>query len=526
MKRRAWVTETAGGRWGRAALAAALVVAMGWAGGAWPAAARAAAPPVASADREGPAGAATPAPGAAAFNESPPALGPTSVSASSGASPRPPASAEAAAPAPPSGAAKRPDLARLAEEVAREVEALRGWKFKRPVARRMAGPADVRAYLERQIAEQVPPEKVRRIQAFLRLVGLLPPDCDLKRTFLDLLQEQVGGYYDHKTDALCLVDRGEPLPPLVARIMLAHELTHALDDQHADLDAFFEKMTGRSEDLDLVAAAVTEGSATTLMTRYMARAMLSAALEDAQGLQAYTEREARRSRRLLEAPRYFAALLGAYVCGMEFLARGDPATALAKGVGENFLAAVKNPPRSTEQILHPAKYWDPARRDEPVVVDDAAVARLLETGGRWVVHTDTVGEMLCAVLTNPPGVRRSLFGMSTAAAWTNRGAEGWGGDRFYLVASGPDRASAARDLKEPRGLWITLWDTPRDRDEFVETYTRRPPTVVRVVAPMGNLGAVVLLGFPEAEARALARRLGEAPPPMTRGGRPWSPWSV
>ena len=425
-------------------------------------------------------------------------------------------------------AAPAEDLARLAREVAKEVEALRGWKFKTPVAQKFASPRDVRAYLDREVAEQCPPEKIKRLEVFLKTVGLLPAECDLKRTMLDLLQEQVGGYYDAETDALYLVDRGDPLPPLIQRVMLAHELTHALDDQYVDLQRFLKPLLGQSEDLDLTAMSVVEGSATALMTRYMARVTLSGQF-DAGELQSYAEREVHRSRQLIEAPRYFTALLGAYVCGMEFLARGNLLAVLAgKGtsVGENLVAAVKDPPRSMEQILHPQKYWDEALRDAPVVLDDAAAARLLEGDGRWVVHSDTVGELLTAILTNPPGVRPSLVGMNTAAAWTNRGAAGWGGDRFYLLARGPDAETAGRSLEDTRGVWITLWDSPQDRNEFIETYGRERPPGSHVLAPLGNLGAVVLFGFSEAEAGSLAKRLRKTPPPMTRDGAPWSPWAL
>jgi len=419
-------------------------------------------------------------------------------------------------------------LAKMAKEVAKEVEALRGWTFKKPVANRFTTPAEVRQYLEREVAEQMPPDRIHRVATFLRMVGLVPNDCDLTRTFLDLLEEQVGGYYDSETKALRLVDRGQPMPPLVQRVMLAHELTHALDDQYVDLDAFLKGLTGKTEDMDLVAMSVVEGSATALMTRYMARATLSGRF-DVGDVQAYANREVARSRKMLESPRYFTAMLGAYVCGMQFLCHGDPMAMIGgKGetVGKHMLAATKEPPRSMEQILHPEKYWDDAMRDDPVVLDDEAVTRILEGDGRWVVHTDTLGELLTAILTTPPGVRPSLVSMGVASMWTNDGAAGWGGDRFYLVASGSDSAAAARDPKQPRGLWLTVWDTPRDRDEFRRTYERRPPQTPRAVVPFGNLGAAVLFGFGQDEAEAMVDRLRKVALPMTRAGKPWSPWAL
>ena len=108
----------------------------------------------------------------------------------------------AGSPAPATTAA--PDMAQVVKEVAKEVEALRGWTFKQVVEKRSCTPQEALAYVKQEIQEQAPPERIAKIQAFLRTVGLLPPDCDLKKTLLDLLEEQVGGYYDTKTKALYL----------------------------------------------------------------------------------------------------------------------------------------------------------------------------------------------------------------------------------------------------------------------------------------------------------------------------------
>jgi len=434
------------------------------------------------------------------------------------------AGAPAAAPAPAATASK--DLAQVADEVAKEVEALRGWTFKQPVRKRSCTPQEALAYVKKEVEEQVPPERIHKIQAMLRTVGLLPHGCDLKATLLGLLEEQVGGYYDTETKALFLVERGEPAPELVTRVFLAHELTHALDDQYAGLEAFFKGLLGQSEDLDLVAGSIVEGSATSLMTQYMTRAQLSGRFNMAD-LQGYALKEAERSKTFLAAPRYFSAILGTYLCGMQFLAKGNLLASMLgdnRAVGRNLLAAVNDPPRSTEQILHPEKYWDAAARDDPVVVDDASATKMLQTPGRWVVHRNTVGEMLCAILATPQDAPMNLLTMQLAASWTNAAATGWGGDRFYLLASGPSAEAAGRTLTDLRGVWFTLWDTPKDRDEFVAAYERQPAAGRRSIVALGNLGAVALFGFDDAHETALAERIQKAPPATTQGGKPWSPW--
>jgi hypothetical protein len=436
--------------------------------------------------------------------------------------------APALAPAAPTAQAAPKELIEMADQAARDVEALRGWKFKAPVKKQVCTPEFVRSYLDKQVEKQCPPEKVLEIQAFLRTVGLLPPETDLKKTLLDIMQGQVGGFYDTDTKALYIVRRGSAAAPAMDRIFMVHELTHALDDQYVDLDGFLKPLVGQTEDMDITASSVTEGSATSLMTQYMTRALLSGQLDPA-AVMTYSEAEAENSKKLMEAPRYFTAMIASYICGMQFLANTN-LFALAQmpdnqQVGRNLQAVVKDPPQSSEQILHPGKYWDRQKRDEPVVVNDDAAVKLLAAPGRWVVHKDTLGEMLIAMLTTPKDSKPNLLEMQMADAWTNAAAKGWGGDRFFLLASGQTADEAGKALKDLRGVWITLWDTPKDREEFVEAYDTRAATA-HVTFRLGNMSAVVFFGFAEAERKALETKLEKSPPPMTQSGKAWSPWSL
>lgn len=415
-------------------------------------------------------------------------------------------------------------LVTLADEVAKEVEALRGWNFKQPVRKQLTSVAEMRQTLEQQANKNMPPGRMLLVQAFLRTIGLIPPAADLRATWMKLLEGQVGGFYVPETKTMCLVAR-EGVPPPVERMMLAHELTHALDDQYVDLEAI-AKAGARTEDFDLTAESLVEGSATALMMQYAARAMMNGRLDMA-ALQQYAQRETERGKVFLDAPRYFSAMLGSYICGTLFLARGQLAAVMLapddRPIGEALVAARNDLPQSTEQILHPDKYWNADKRDDPVVFDDTAAAKWLARPGRWIVHADTVGEMLIAMLTGQGAPVGNLMALQSPDAWTNAAASGWGGDRFYLLASGDTAETASSALKDLRGVWISAWDTPKDRDEFLDALPKGSLATGAAADSVGSSIASVYFGVDRAERQALTARLRDTPLPMTKGGKPWRP---
>jgi hypothetical protein len=258
----------------------------------------------------------------------------------------------------------------------------------------------------------------------------------------------------------------------------------------------------------------------------MSRQTLSGKL-DAAELRDYANDEMGRSQVFMNSPRYFLSLLATYIAGMNFLARGNfPAVLLGgKNVGNELLAAAKDPPRSTEQVLHPEKYWDAAARDEPVLVNDDDLEKLLAGPGRFVVHHDTLGELLVALLTQPRDFKPGELALALPTGWTNTAAKGWAGDRFHLLAAGKNSRDAGKTLAEPRGVWITLWDTPQDRDEFLKACADSGVLDGRPHKPLGNLGEVIFFGFTDAQVAEIAGRLEKSPPRMTRDGKTWSPWA-
>jgi hypothetical protein len=275
-------------------------------------------------------------------------------------------------------------------------------------------------------------------------------------------------------------------------------------------------------------AAVAEGSATSTMTRYMLRAQAGGQADPSE-LQQYMKEEAARNKAFLEAPPYFQTLVAAYVCGMNFLTKGNP-LALAmpgsKDVGEELQAAAKNPPQSTKQILHPETYWVPEKREVPILVSDKDAEASIAVPGCQVLARDVYGELLAAVLTTPKDRKPNLMLMGLPTYWTNPAADGWGGDRFFLLAPGKTADLAARNLKDAKGVWITFWNTPEARDKFVEAYDGSSPSPKRTAYRLGNMGAVFFYNFTDAERAAAEKRLGASPPKCTRDGKPWAPWSL
>jgi hypothetical protein len=419
-------------------------------------------------------------------------------------------------------AAQDEALYKLADEVTSDVEKLRGWTFKRPVSRARTSTAQARRFLERQVDASLPPARRTIVEAFLRTAGLIPETCDLRNSLTSVLEQQVAGYYDPATATLYLVEREGGMPAFMQRTILAHELTHALDDQYARIGAATIPDPSASEDADVVKGALMEGSATALMFQYLVQ-QTAAGKVNAVEAAGYFGKEMERAKSLEQAPRYFGALFGSYMVGAAFLARGNLQTLFTqpdnRAVGESFLAAWKTPPRSSEQMLHPAKYWEPGQADEPVMVDEEAVARWLARDGRGIVHRNTLGELLTALLTDTRA-GAAPEKLTSADGWTNAGASGWGGDRFFLLAptGWPGGSTAPGGVQ---GVWVTAWDTPPDRDEFVAAI-RASGTIPRAsVTTAGSRAAVVFIGFDEGERARLGETTGAALR-FTQAGRPWS----
>jgi hypothetical protein len=357
------------------------------------------------------------------------------------------------------------DLLRTGDRNAREgkyVEALLAWK--RAYERRFSGFRDVpflfpvgadfldRAGLRKQLIDEfekeLPEEKAVRERKALAAFGLCPPDLDLKATMLHVLTEEIGGFYDPETKRLYLIKEGgggedgrkwwEKLlgsggfDAEEQKMVLVHEMSHALMDQHHDLLSL-QRSAEDDDDMSMAITALVEGEATLcmlvgpgskdemlrvppdFMNSYMG--LITPFLSFAGG-SAF-----RRAPRVIRE-----SLMFPYLSGMSFC------LSLTSREGEwaPVDRAFDAPPLSTEVILHPERYG----RDAPLAVSFPDLAG--ELGQGWSeVRSNVLGELVIRIFLS-----EKLPNPRSAKA-----AEGWGGDfyRLYEQKAGAGRRRSGRE---------------------------------------------------------------------------------
>jgi len=376
------------------------------------------------------------------------------------------------------------ELERLTSEIQVQVAQQRAREFRAPVAVALADKAGFIEYaLERERATTTPAER-RTQELSLQLLGAIDHDLDLRAVELDLLQKQVGGFYDPARDSFCLM-RGFPTP--VARVILSHELTHALDDQLYDIDGTLKNCRGG--DARLAFAAVVEGSGMTVMRQWMAEEMRAGRLRMAD----LTDVPGLGSEGLDQAPEaLWKPLLCAYLQGAAFLVRTDSVVQgqVGHASSDDIERAFRDPPRSTEQVLHPEKYWNAEQRDLPRQVQLSAAAL---PDGWSETGQDTLGEVGLALIATPRAERKKAdLATLMSAKFTNPAAAGWDGDRVAVYENG---AAAAL-------LLHTVWDAPRDAQEFAAALeAQRTELLQNLVAPEGAPSGFEVRGLGETEVQ-------------------------
>jgi hypothetical protein len=366
-------------------------------------------------------------------------------------------------------AADRRSVVEQAVALAPEIEEATGLRFTAPPKVEVRTREQVRTFVRGVLEEPGAREELAGLTAAYRRLGAIPDSVELRTLLGRLLGEQVAGYYDPKSKTLYVVQGTDSA---TAAVTLRHELVHALQDQHRDLDSLL-RIRGQA-DRATAAQAALEGQAT--WTQLGGGTDLAARMPGGwDRVRAQIRANAQRSAELGDAPLVVReGLLFPYLSGAE-LAR---ATALA-GHPDSVLRRL---PESTEQVLHVERYLGSSGTppDRPVGVT------LPPPRAGQVVAENSFGEF---------DIRLVLFEQLGDLGQAARAAQGWGGDRWAVVRTGG--AGAAGEAL----VWLTVWDAPIDAAEFLEAMTalvseRYPgaraaaaPAPAPAPAPAGRPGA-------------------------------------
>jgi hypothetical protein len=343
-----------------------------------------------------------------------------------------------------------------------------GLPVKSQVKRQLTSRAAVESYLKEKFDEDEGAKRLQRGEIVLKKFGLLDHDFDLKPFLLELLTDQIEAYYDSKTKTVNLldwVDVEEQKP------VLAHELTHALQDQHVDLEKWSDQTpdevsTNYKDDLDHLAKdemdtareAVTEGQATAVMMDNILKPMGKSLIEDPEVVEYIKHQMAEPSDSpvMARAPLLLSeSLVFPYREGLSFVQD----VWMDKGQTSAFAGALDHPPSSTWEIINPREF---EKAKAPVVPLMPNIHPLVDPVYK-PYDIGQVGELDLHILTQ-------LFGGEAASrdltpAWD--GGIYWAGQR--LTAKTPAEQASTKSVSL---FYLSAWKSNQAATAFAQLYAQ------------------------------------------------------
>jgi hypothetical protein len=248
--------------------------------------------------------------------------------------------ATAPAPKTPTNRTDPAEFLRTVDEVLADMSNLLGLPQTEPLKRTLRSRDEIRAYILGQMNEDKDAAKRATDEKILKKLGMIPKDFPLDSYMVDLLSEQVAGLYDPKSKEFYIADW---IPAADQREVMAHELTHALQDQHFHIDPWRDAAKP-NDDAETARDAVLEGAAFVAQLDYCMKKQACGG-KDSMSAEDFPI--------LAKAPPFLKDdLLFPYIDGANFAQR----ILLTRGGWSGFHTVFENPPVSTQQILHPDLY--------------------------------------------------------------------------------------------------------------------------------------------------------------------------
>ncbi len=332
-------------------------------------------------------------------------------------------------------------LLKETDDMVQRVARLRGLEPKAAIPKQVETREEIAAFLRDTVRQEYDPADLQNEGRVLKKLGLVPADMDYVDFTLKLLTEQISGYYDPDRKKFFIAGW---LPLDQQKPVMVHELTHALQDQHFDLNSIMKQdRKAQNDDRVLAHQAIMEGDGMAVMLNYLLEPagrnfaqipdLVFVMRSQFWGME--SQFEVFRS-----APMYMKeTLLFPYGYGGAFLQKvwaKDPSWSAVNKIYSDL-------PSSTEQIIHPEKYLEQRDNPKPVTMEDPSTT----LGGNWKqTYKNTLGEFSLSLVLK----------QSIPEEQARRAASGWGGDEIRLVSDGPHD-----------GLFgMTTWDTPEDAEKF------------------------------------------------------------
>ncbi|MEW6027646.1 MAG: hypothetical protein AB1599_10195 [Planctomycetota bacterium] len=347
------------------------------------------------------------------------------------------------------------------------VERISDRKFKSDVRAKVQSAAEFRNFVRADLDKSLG-GNAKWEQMALSKLGLLPEGYDLRQGLENLLVSQAGAYYDPPSKTMYFVKLNMPKTMLETTVI--HELTHALQDQHYDLEKLIK--TADNNDRETAVRYLMEGEASYVMNIAQMEQMRMTFTPDSPVLEMALNRAGNLGRRPLmemtmsqaeeyketapdiydaltaikDAPDYlFWILTAPYIRG----AYSIHTIVATDGKSRNWKAidnVYANPPVSTEQMIHPAKLAEPRDNPEPVAPP--------KLGEEWTMLTEnTLGELGFWILFSNYTETRA-----------NEASEGWDGDKYFLL-----QHNKTKDIV----LYLsTVWDSDNDSYESFNAYQK------------------------------------------------------
>jgi len=333
-----------------------------------------------------------------------------------------------------------------------------GYAIKKKVTGELASREQVAKYVDEKMNEDEDAKRLERSEIVLKKFGLLPRDFNLHKFLIDLLQEQVAGYYDVKTKKMYLLNW---LSADAQKPVLAHELTHALQDQNFDLKNWESPKAPKSGDKDeytfdedeasTARSAVAEGQGMVTLVDYMLRGSGTTLAESPQV--AEMMRKAMTSSSdypLLEkAPLMIReSLVFPYGDGLTF-----ESALLQRGKDTAFSGAFRRPPQDTHEVMDVAAYLH-NRPAQWLVIPDLRP----ELGSKYEKYDEgSIGQLDTRILAEQYADESAAKDM----------AEAWRGGAYYAAENKDPKLTGTAKIGL---LYLSRWDADDSADAFARIY--------------------------------------------------------